>query len=223
MEVKRINSIVSKTTDLKEVDALLPDKIYNKIFEPIIEHENPSCIPLSNTFNFGINIAVHVLILFSFLTFFYFLFISKVSETAFKTEMENVINSQLPKVLEKRSNSELDKITNRGLKESQIFAKLEQMYNQPSQDIETHNYYVKFITFGTCLMVFLTIALVVTIQYFSCGKCISLWKIVLENVIIFSIIGLIEFLFFTKIAMKFIPAPPSLMMKTAFDALKQTL
>jgi hypothetical protein len=45
----------------------------------------------------------------------------------------------------------------------------------------------------------------------------------MENVIIFACVGVIEYLFFTKVALKFVPAPPSLLVTSLINKFKETI
>ncbi len=49
------------------------------------------------------------------------------------------------------------------------------------------------------------------------------WHLIIENVITFIFVGIIEFAFFLKIAIKFIPAPPSLIFKSLLSSIKTGL
>jgi len=44
-----------------------------------------------------------------------------------------------------------------------------------------------------------------------------------ENVVLFVAIGVVELIFFLKIALKFVPAPPSYMNQQVIDTLKEHL
>jgi hypothetical protein len=52
---------------------------------------------------------------------------------------------------------------------------------------------------------------------------VPLKEILLENTFTFLLVGVLEFVFFTKIASQYIPAPPTLMLKTVIDTLKTNL
>ena len=57
----------------------------------------------------------------------------------------------------------------------------------------------------------------------SCGSCVNITKLIIENVLTFAFVGCIEYWFFMTYAAKFIPAPPSLLMRTAIDTIKTLL
>ena len=49
---------------------------------------------------FAMNILIHVIMLFSFLSLFFFLYVSKVEEDAFKNEFGNIIETNLNEFIE---------------------------------------------------------------------------------------------------------------------------
>jgi hypothetical protein len=179
---------------------------------------NDSCKPISDNFAFGVNVSVHVLILFTFLSVFFFMYISKVAGDAFKSEIDEIIESNLIDTL--RKNDQSGQMKQTLLNNSASLKILEDMYNQPSPLVEEHNYFMKVVTYGTIIAMVLMTSVVIAVQYFSCGTCIPITGIILENAIIFGFIGVVEYMFFKNVASQFVPAPPSLMVKTAISAIK---
>jgi hypothetical protein len=55
------------------------------------------------------------------------------------------------------------------------------------------------------------------------GKNIDTIKIIIENAIVFSFVGGIEFLFFTKIASKYVPVTPDMLSDTILERVKYKL
>ena len=66
----------------------------------------------------------------------------------------------------------------------------------------------------------ISILLIIFVKY-SCKDCVSVSKLVTENVITFMFVGMVEFWFFTNYAFKFVPAAPSLLISSAFDTVKE--
>jgi hypothetical protein len=62
--------------------------------------------------------------------------------------------------------------------------------------------------------------IIVAILTFSCSKCIPVNKIVLINLITFACVGIIEYLFFTNVAIKYVPTPPSTLVKSFYKNIK---
>ena len=55
------------------------------------------------------------------------------------------------------------------------------------------------------------------------GDTIEFKHILIENTIIFTFIGIAEFIFFTTVAYKYVPASPAFMMASAIDSVKNQL
>jgi hypothetical protein len=68
----------------------------------------------------------------------------------------------------------------------------------------------------------ISILMIATVKI-SCGSCINITKLIIENVLTFAFVGAIEYWFFMTYASKFVPAPPSLLMRTAIDNIKTLL
>jgi hypothetical protein len=56
---------------------------------------------------------------------------------------------------------------------------------------------------------------------FECKHSVPFGRLILKNIIIFIFVGAIEYIFFTNIAMKYIPSPPTLLVKTLITALQK--
>ena len=67
------------------------------------------------------------------------------------------------------------------------------------------------------------ILIVLGIYYYFRGAHIGYKKILIENLIVFSFVGIIEFLFFTKVAAKYIPVTPDILAETVLDRVKYRL
>jgi hypothetical protein len=94
-------------------------------------------------------------------------------------------------------------------------------YSIPNFLISQHNDDV--LAYGNAIILFLII-----ITLLLCGifkyyypTHINLSKLFIENIITFIFIGIGEYWFFTAYAAKFIPAPPSLISKSAIDTIKE--
>ena len=63
----------------------------------------------------------------------------------------------------------------------------------------------------------------ICILFFTKKHNIEVKHILLENIIIFSFIGFIEYMFFANIAAKYIPVTPDILTTTALDRIKTKL
>jgi hypothetical protein len=96
-------------------------------------------------------------------------------------------------------------------------------YSSINYLIQKHNDDV--ISFGISIIIILytiTIILCITFKYYY-PDSINLSKLFIENLLTFILIGVGEYWFFMTYAKNFIPAPPSLLSKSAIDNIKNNL
>lgn len=174
--------------------------------------------PINSVVSESLNVLIHVIILFTFLSALFFIYISKVEGAAFRNELGDIIENGIDKLA--ANNPEL--IGNfQGLEP--IIDKLIPIYNKPSQYVMQHNITVKFTAVFVILILFAVILTIVLVESLDCKRNVGISRLVVENVIIFAFIGIVEFVFFTKVAIKYVPTPPSLLSKTIVDAIKRNL
>jgi hypothetical protein len=101
--------------------------------------------------------------------------------------------------------------------------KLIKKYEEPSEYVLEHNKWVQLSAIALSIIGICILALVMYIVYNSCGQCAPLKHIFMENVIVFACVGVVEYLFFTKVALKFVPAPPSLLVNSLINKFKETM
>lgn len=155
----------------------------------------PTCLINSNV-DFVINLVVHSLFLFAFLTAFYFLYGSKVAENGFKNNIHNVIVKQSQRF--KGYSSTLENVP---------LDRLESYYSShPDEYVTEHNMWVRYLAYGIIALFVVVLFLISYILHSVCGICINFKTIILENVIVFACIGIIEYLFFTRVAQKYSPS-----------------
>jgi len=177
---------------------------------------------MSKTANYRINVSLHVLILFTFLTVLFFTYISKLEAESITNVLNSAINDNVGKALSKIDNSpQVDKYIdwdqlNKMAKDIQIEAKGE------SADVVANHR--RLLITGICIITGLFILLIsLYTYYYMKGKNIDTIKIIIENAIVFSFVGGIEFLFFTKIASKYVPVTPDMLSDTILERVKYKL
>ena len=179
------------------------------------------CLPASRNVIFGTNIVLHSLILFTFLTVFFTLFVNKLMKNAFDNQLSNLIENNVNKMIDN-----LDEMTKKRLTFALKYMPMEKLikqYENPSEYIVAHNNWVKLSAISIIVFGIILMALTLWLLYYSCGQCVNLAGIIKENIIVFAFIGIVEYTFFTKIALKFIPVPPSLLINTIINKFKSTL
>ena len=164
-----------------------------------------------------INILMHMLILFTILNIFFNKFVKQLTTYAINNELINGINDAFSKNqanFEKNKNVILlndnyyNYYNNLFLKEN-----IERVYinNNVLQNINTFN-----ITLGIVFILFLVFSF-----YYHLIDQDEFSKLIVENILTFICVGVIEYLFFTQIAIKYIPVEPSYISNSFITNLKQ--
>ena len=174
---------------------------------------------MSKNANYRINISLHVLILFTFLTVLFFTYISKLEIESITNVLNSAINDHVGIALSKINNSpnvsdyiNWDQL-NKMAKDIQITAKDESV-----AVVANHR---RLLIIGIVIIILLSLILIIIyVYYYNKDADINIKKILLENIIVFSFIGAIEFLFFTKIASKYIPVTPDMLTDTILERVK---
>lgn len=181
------------------------------------------CIKPTGNLVFLINVVLHVLILFTLLSLIFTFYISNVEKQAFEEEFDNLIDSNVPNVLH-----QVNDATNGALKvglkgASSPLGALEKLYSQPSQTNKIYNDGLRKMNILIGIVILMTLVAIVLTLKLSCNQCVPLWDIIKENLVVFAFVGVAEFMFFTYIASKYVPSPPSLLASSFFDSLKENM
>jgi len=163
-----------------------------------------------------LDILIHVLILFVFLSIFFFMFVSKIEKKAFKDEMGGLIEKNITTVLDTKRDTALP-IINEIRPEINT---VKQLYASPDRYGQEVNTMIK----RSCIFVAaILLAIILTILIFSKDGHLNIFGILRENIITFIFVGIVEYWFFTNIAIKFIPTTPSLMINTLYQSVDTNL
>jgi hypothetical protein len=177
------------------------------------------CEKPDHKINFAINIAIHVFILFCFLSIFFSMYITKLSKSAFDKEIKHPIEEGINKQFEKIKPAHKSKL--REVAKYLNFDNLIKYYSDPTKDYTINNKWLNVMTI--IINVFMVLLIIVAYIFVkkSCNQCVPIGSIIGENLIIFGFIGVVEFMFFKHIAIKFIPVQPSVLIKSAIDSIKK--
>lgn len=159
-----------------------------------------------------ISILVHVLILFTFLSLFFFFFVSKIEERTFQNEMGDMIDDNMKKILTPDIKNYLSQYT-------PVLQKVQSLYSEPDRYVQENNRWIKI---SAIFVVVFLLSIITTILIFQCSH-ISMGGIISENIVTFLCIGIVEYWFFTNIAIKWIPTSPSLMIDKMFSSITDNL
>ena len=161
--------------------------------------------------NFSVNYITHAFILFSFLSIFFIFYMSKIIKGAFDTEMSDIIENIF--------NSINNKIPVNSFNKFNLNA-LINIFSKPDEKSGLHNdLLIKSLIIVNIILWIGLISVICILKSFTTD--LDMTHILIENAIIFSIVGVVEYLFFTAIALKFVPVEPSFIKKQAIEILKK--
>ena len=177
-----------------------------------------------------INIGVHVLILFIFLTIFFFSYISRQEKKKVTKEINSSIKKSIPSLLDN-----IDHISNEigydvdwyavKKKAIDVKRKVKTKDGKVSENpvIKKHDSKLLKTSIGICIGLFVLI--IGSIIYFTFYKRqdIGLKDILIDNLIIALAVGTMEAMFFNKIAMNYSPIVKSDMSNEIVDRLKYNI
>ncbi len=178
------------------------------------------CTPNKSLVDMGINVTLHMAILFLILGMAFVFYISKVIKEHTETELSHLMKDSIKESLDTLS---IDK--QKQLKKSINSINLERVlryYDQEDKTVKAHNAWL----FNTIVLITVFLFIIVTfITLTSNSLCshVNIKHMLLENIIIFAGIGVIELTFFQLIALNYVPIPPSLISTHLIDSLKKTL
>ena len=174
---------------------------------------------MSDRLNITVDLAVHGLILFSFLTTFFLMYISKIEKDAMTKELNNAIDNGVKGIItdarQKYGNDvdlALDTIP---------FNSLLKNYTSPDAFSQANNAWLKEMLLVVNGMIFVMVVGGVMLLKKVCGQEIHVAELLKVNAITFACVGVIEYLFFTRVALNYVPTLPSTMVNTILGTSKK--
>ena len=165
---------------------------------------------MHHNLNFSLDVALHVLILFTFLTIFFFAYVSKLEKQSLDNTITNSVSDNTNtllndiKQLSQKYNIKINWNTI-----NEIADKLVKNSQGEVPEIKDNN---EQLYKGSMIVIIvgylLFIGIIIFLKYYM-GYDIHIGHILLMNIIIFSITGLIEYFFFMNVASKYVPVMPN--------------
>ena len=109
------------------------------------------------------------------------------------------------------------------VKNNFFYEQLVNTYKEPNFIIKTHNKSILNISMYLSITLFIISIVFIIIYKLSCAPCIDLTTILIENIFIFIIVGAAEYWFFINYAFNYHPVPPSLLINTSIQNIKNLL
>ena len=159
--------------------------------------------------NLFFGVILHVLLLFIFLTIFFWTVIRNVESKSLYQELDDNIKKGLKDV---NIVSELENLGVSGteIQEIQDIKKYYDGYfSVEDQTFKNNN--SQLLLFNIVIIVLIAFSLFATIfvRYLICGQTLNFMEIIGENLLVLVLVGIIEYFFFMQIASKFVPVKPS--------------
>ncbi len=166
----------------------------------------------------AVNIVIHCIILFSFLSLFFYLYIANVAEKAMTKEIGKLIEEMIDSKMDKLSYEDKVKAVN-SLRMMPLQSLLKR-YEKKDPLKEENNTYNK-LTAGIIVLGMIAVLFVMIMTYtYRCNTDIHLEHILIENAAVFTFVMAIEFLFFFFIARNYIPIKPSMITTQIVERIK---
>jgi hypothetical protein len=159
------------------------------------------------------DVLTHVCILTLVLTLFFWIVISPLAKKAVTGEIKKAINEAAQSLPSPNKNSTLQAT----LKTAANF------YETPDRVTEKNNQWLLGVNVLVLLVLFGILAAGAFTIRSACGKHVPMKKLLLENLVLFGVIGFVEFLFFKVAGIKFVPVPPSEMAVLFSEKTKEKL
>ncbi len=193
----------------------------NKFTKWVESFHIPQLKRFSQPLSFSINLLCHVFILLTFLTIFFFKYIAGLTESHIDSEMQSLVQEQTDQLLTLVD----EKDTRKLIRWDFVSVYADKMIFESKDNLS-------FITENNknlydnsmCALLMMGLVIVVLVAYFVFrGVNLRLKFILMENLVIFAFVGMIEIYFFMNIASKYIPVLPDDAIKSAFSRIKERL
>lgn len=168
-----------------------------------------------------LNFVFHSLILFTFLTIFYFMYIVKLTKDVFKHEISEIMEKSMEDEIK-----EIKKDKNMNVFLSMLsLDEIQKEYSKENKTVGAKNGGIKnvVLTVNILLWIFLIFTIIILKKKCDDGCNTHISHILTENALIFILIGSVEFMFFKFIASQYVPVPPSFMTSYFLENIQKKL
>jgi hypothetical protein len=166
-----------------------------------------------------LDIYVHVTILLLVLSAAFWIFIAPLEKNTFEGQVIDQTHNAMNKAFKNVDTKDLKKD---GVSERALPA-LSKYYSSPDAVTKDYNAWLLRVNIIILATVLIGFFVVVAILRYSCNRCIPIGRILAENALLFVCIGVVEVVFFLKVASKFVPITPSYIVNQFLTDLKKSL
>ena len=159
---------------------------------------------------FLLNLILHIIILFTVLTIFFFVYVRTLLKASYENEIDDILGNQFQKKLYELDDDVQKNI--RDLLKDVNFNSYLDKFDETNSYVLINNKWLAVV----CILIFVFfVCLFLTIYFFvnkTCGVCLDIRSVIYENLCLFSIVGLIEISFFIFIAVEYVQVSPTVML-----------
>jgi len=167
---------------------------------------------------FFINVIIHVFILLMIISGFFFIYVSQLAKDKFRGELSDVITENLGDALR---NADSEGYIKKGLQVVDL-EKFKDYYDRPDPTAANENSWLFRTTIMIVIVLVLLLVIVVVIVKLFC-KRIPFGSVLVENLVLFTLVGAVEICFFLFIARYFVPTKPSLIIQSTIESIKENI
>ncbi len=162
--------------------------------------------------------VMHMTILFIILALFFRFYASGIIKSTMEHELEEVIHQHMSTPLEGPNKIRIPEMENK----NELIRRLINLYSGPSKAIQTNNDWLFRDIFTVATLLAILLVVTIAMSKLLCGTS-NVGHLFLKNGLVFTGVGLVEFIFFKLVVSQYIPLPPSTMGKTIIESLKKSL
>ena len=167
------------------------------------------CERIKESEEFVLDAFFHIFTLSLILGLFFFFVVAKLERDKLQNEMEDGIKKGLDNITNYPTNPVL----------SEQLTTMTKLYEKENEADKVYNQGLIYQCLTILVLLLFGLVCVFLTMRWSAHKCPNLGRIVLQNLLLFGAIGVIEFLFFQHIASKFVPVMPSYMAEVISEEL----
>ena len=167
---------------------------------------------------FFINVIIHVFILLMIVSGFFFIYVSQLAKDKFRGELSDVISENLGDALR---GADSDGYIKNVLGRVDL-QKFKDYYDRPDPAAATENIWLFRTTVMIVIVLVLLLVIVVVLVKLFCRR-IPFGSVLVENLVLFTLVGAVEICFFLFIARNFVPTKPSLIVQTTIESVKENI
>lgn len=163
---------------------------------------------------------LHIFMLLLFLTLFFVIILSKIEKEELKKQVSKGVESSVDELFKEVGNS--NAVKNAFRKIDPELSGLEKIYEKSDSPSDEYNNGLirdALIMVTTILVGFI---MTVLILKFSAGRKIPLLKIIIANIALFSLLVVIEFVFFMYISRNYVPVKPSVVIERTIKDIRNS-